>query len=98
MSINLVGQEFIVSPGGIEPAITSLPDGRFMVTWTTWDDVSFSYDIHGRVYDANGNALGDEFLINVTTIDQQYEPAITGLPDGRFVVTWRLDDGAGAAS
>ena len=31
---------------------------------------------------------GPEFLINTTTIDQQFNPDVAGLTNGRFVVTW----------
>ncbi|MBC7736098.1 MAG: hypothetical protein H7245_02485, partial [Candidatus Saccharibacteria bacterium] len=32
--------------------------------------------------------FGTEFLVNTTTAGEQYEPAITALADGSFVVTW----------
>ena len=32
--------------------------------------------------------FGSEFLVNTTTAGVQDEPAITGLANGRFVVTW----------
>src|SRR5689334_11079068 len=31
---------------------------------------------------------GSEFLVNTTTKGIQYEPDVTALADGRFVVTW----------
>ena len=36
-----------------------------------------------------------EFLINTTTANNQSEPTITALPDGRFVVVWRDDSFTG---
>ena len=38
---------------------------------------------------------GPEFLINTTTANNQSEPTITALPDGRFVVVWRDDSFTG---
>ncbi|MEO8241809.1 MAG: hypothetical protein ABI832_05810 [bacterium] len=37
---------------------------------------------------------GDEFLVNSTTNSDQFGPAITGLSNGRFLVTW-TDNSAG---
>ena len=31
---------------------------------------------------------GDEFLVNSMTLNNQYDPTITVLADGRFVVAW----------
>jgi len=31
---------------------------------------------------------GAEFLVNTTTRNSQWEPTVTGLADGRFVVAW----------
>jgi hypothetical protein len=39
------------------------------------------------VYDS-GAALGPEFQINTTTAENQITPAVTGAPDGSFVVAW----------
>lgn len=35
---------------------------------------------------------GDEFLVNTTTKSSQYNPAVTSLSDGKFVVAWRNDN------
>jgi hypothetical protein len=37
--------------------------------------------------------IGSEFIVNTTTADNQYEPTVTALPDGHFVVTWQSYDG-----
>ncbi|MFB9982695.1 calcium-binding protein, partial [Mesorhizobium kowhaii] len=43
--------------------------------------------------------IGQDFIVNSTTIDSQYTPAITALADGRFVATWRsYDTGDGDSS
>ena len=33
-------------------------------------------------------AFGTEFLVNTTTTNDQFEPTIAALADGRFVVVW----------
>jgi Ca2+-binding RTX toxin-like protein len=40
------------------------------------------------VFDADGRRSGAEFLVNSTTQALQFEPTITALADGRFVVAW----------
>ncbi len=90
-----VGPEIVVnSPsttGQADPAITVLASGQFVVTWT--DESQTARDtalqaIKGQVFNADGSASGNEFLVNTTTTGGQYQPAITGLADGRFVVSW----------
>jgi hypothetical protein len=70
------------------PSITSLADGRFVVTWYASEGDTNSYDIRGRVYARDGTPAGSDFIVNTTTTSEQFEPTITGLADGRFVVTW----------
>ena len=89
------GAEFVVNTtttdNQFEPAITTLADGRFVVSWTdnsvTGCDASASA-VRGRVFDADGTPSGAEFLVNTTTASYQFVPAITALTDGRFVVCW----------
>ena len=73
------------------PEIVGLVDGGFAITWVDGsqigDDVSISA-IRAQQFDANGNALGDEFLVNSTTANGQSEPSISSLSDGGFVIAW----------
>ena len=45
---------------------------------------------------ADGNTVGTEFRVNTTTSNSQLEPAVTGLANGGWVVSWT--DQYGAAS
>lgn len=91
----VAGPEFLINTitlaGQINPAITALPDGRFVVAWVnnslTGGDTSSS-SIRGLIFAGNGAPSGPEFLINTTTAGSQYDPTITALSDGRFVVAW----------
>ncbi len=80
-------------------AITALSDGGFVVTWTSYAqdprDVSSqnslvvnNYGIYGQRYNSAGVAVGTEFHINTTTADEQFQPTITAVNDGGFVVAW----------
>jgi hypothetical protein len=74
-----------------EPAIAALADGRFVVTWTDWSatggDTSTAA-IRAQIFDANGNKLDEEFLVNTTTTQGQNMPAVAALADGRFLIAW----------
>ena len=97
----LVGDEFRVNSytSGTQqtPSIASLDDGGFIVTWSdsSGHDGGSSYDIRGRRYDLNGEALADEFLVNQSMVSgNQYTPSVSGLKNGGFVVSWRDDSGS----
>ena len=89
------GAEFlvntIVTDAQFEPSITTLADGRFVVTWQDFSrssvDVSF-LAVRAQMYNADGSRSGTEFLVNTTTSGDQFESNTVGLSDGRFVVTW----------
>ena len=92
------GSDFIVNTttNGTQvlSSITALASGGFVVTWFSHDDgTSVGNDIWGRIYNTNGVPAGNNFRINTTTTDEQVEPSITALSDGRFVVTWRSYEG-----
>ncbi|MBY0484095.1 DUF4347 domain-containing protein [Nitrosomonas sp.] len=83
-----------------DSSITALNDGGFVVTWTSLGQDGRGYGIYAQRYDANGAAQGSEFRVNTYTTDWQYEPSITALNHGGFVVTWTSDgqDGSGGGS
>lgn len=89
------GGEFLVNTTTISeqhfPAITALTDGRFVIAWSDFSrtDGDTSYEaVRAQVFNANGTKDGKEFLVNTTTVDYQWGPAIASLEDGRFVITW----------
>ena len=97
------GVEFLVNTrtnaGQGWPAITSLNDGRFAVTFS---DGSMSADdpsglaVRTQVFTADGTKFGPELLTNIgTTAGAQYEPAIATLVDGRFVVAYTDESQSG---
>jgi Ca2+-binding RTX toxin-like protein len=91
------GNDFIVNSTAPtdqrDPAITALADGRFVVTWTSEDPGDgWGWCIRARLFNANGSAAGGDFIVSSTTDNHQYQPSITALADGRFVVTWTSSD------
>jgi Ca2+-binding RTX toxin-like protein len=89
------GVEFLVNTTTTtfqgRPTITGLADGRFVVAWEdysqTGSDTS-GYAVRAQVFNADGSKIGAEFLVNTTTINEQVDPKIIALVDGRFVVSW----------
>ena len=79
----------------VDPSITALEGGGFVVTWQSRDqqqgDTS-QYGIKARIFNADGTEAVSEFLVNEFTNDDQIAPSITALEGGGFVVTWRSDD------
>jgi Ca2+-binding RTX toxin-like protein len=96
------GNDFIINTTGQNdqslPAVTGLPDGRFVAMWDSNDTGdSSSGCIRGRIYDADGTPDlsvngGNDFIVNTTTTNSQDFPSVTALPDGRFVAMWDSND------
>ncbi len=87
------GSEFVVNTytigNQLDPSITDLKDGGFVVSWeSVGQDSSSFFDIYAQRYDANGVAQGKEFLVNSYTTDNQFRSSIASLNDGGFVVSW----------
>jgi hypothetical protein len=81
----------------LEPAVTALSNGGFVVTWNSNGQDGDSGGVYGQRYDGVGQPQGDEFQVNTYTSSSQFDPAVTALNDGGFVVTWSSgnQDGAG---
>ncbi|WP_299776046.1 tandem-95 repeat protein, partial [uncultured Tateyamaria sp.] len=76
------------------PNVTTLANGHFVVTWASkgsqqGDD---DYAIKARIFDASGDEVVSEFLVNEVTYGPQWDPSVTALDNGGFVVTWESGD------
>ncbi|MDB2384274.1 Ig-like domain-containing protein, partial [Endozoicomonas sp.] len=71
------------------PAATTLMNGDVLMTWTS--NQSGAYRLYGRRYDEDGNALGLEFSMTESAGNGQYEPSISALKDGGYLVSWHDD-------
>lgn len=80
------------------PAVTTLADGRFVVSWIGYDGPvsgGGTADVYARIFAGDGTALGGQFLVNGVVAGSQTQVDIAALNDGGFVVTWRDDSGTG---
>jgi hypothetical protein len=73
-------------------AVAPLSDGRFVIIWISEQQrFENSVDVYARLYDANGNGVGDEFLINAGT-NVCANPSVAPSADGGFLVAWIQKD------
>lgn len=92
-----VGDEFTVntntSGNQTDVKVASLDDGGYVAVYTT-DDGEDGRDIMAQRFDAEGNKVGEEILVNTETEGTQQEASVTGLVGGGYVVTYEDRSGA----
>lgn len=63
--------------------------GNFIVVWESLrQDLSY-IDIDARLFNAAGVPLGNEFIVNTTTVGEQHYPSVAMNSAGNFVVVWQ---------
>jgi hypothetical protein len=70
------------------PSVAALPNGGFVVAYTSAGIDGDSNGIAGQIFDAAGTQQGDEFTLNGHTTGNQMNPDVGALPTGGFVVAW----------
>jgi Ca2+-binding RTX toxin-like protein len=97
-----VGGEFLVNTNTAgaqsDAVLAALPGGGFVAAWT--DASKAAGDTSGKavraqLFDAAGAKTGGEFLVNTSTGNDQWKPAVTVLASGRFVIAWEMAIGEG---
>jgi hypothetical protein len=86
------------------PSVTALDNGGFVVTFqsgsasssTTIHDDGSQAGIRAQIYDAEGNPVGEEFLVNEVTAGAQTDPSVTAV-EGGFVVVYGSNDADGTS-
>ncbi|TWU49211.1 DUF4347 domain-containing protein [Rubripirellula reticaptiva] len=68
--------------------VGSADDGSFVVTWTLTDALDLPQDVYAQRFDASGNALGANFVVNTTTSGTQSNSSIAVNGSGDFIVAW----------
>ncbi len=89
-----LGNEFQVnqqeSGNQKSPAVAMSDEGNFSVVWQ--GPGGDGDDIFCRRYSSDGNAIGNEFIVNSITAADQVEPAIAMGKDGDCIVVWISED------
>ncbi len=90
-----VGDESLVNTftnySQFDPTITSLSNGGWVVSWTSYGQDGSGWGVYLQLYSADGTKAGPETQVNSWTIKSQFSSAITSLPDGGWVVAWNSD-------
>jgi serralysin len=99
MPISQTLPDFIVNSSTadfqVEPAITTLADGRVVMTWRSFDNGDgLSTCIRARIFNANGTPTGVDFIVNSTATAAQSNPSVAVLANGNIVFSWESDDTA----
>ncbi|MEM7051035.1 MAG: hypothetical protein AAF604_15300 [Acidobacteriota bacterium] len=94
----VVSPEFTISTtaasfGNLLPEVAADPEGGdFLVVWEHLDDAPGDpVNVRGRRFDADGNPIGGDFVVNTTTVNAQGQPAVAYGPDGLSAVVWAGD-------
>lgn len=74
----------------MDARVAALEGGGWVVTWSSNPNL-LGYDVYQQLYDASGNAVGSETLVNTTVSSGQLARAVTGLSDGGWLVIWTSD-------
>lgn len=96
MSSNATGsREFTVNKESLGDksfsVVTGIADGGWVVSWTDSDQDGSGDGIYQQRYNADGRRIGQETLVNSTTLNGQYDPRIVMLEDGGWIVAWTGD-------
>ena len=89
-----LGFEFLVNSQVVSyqqsPTAAALANGGFVITWVTYDTAQDgdSTAVKAQIFNGTGTKVGAEFLVNTQTLGSVGSPAVVGLADGGFAVTW----------
>ncbi len=79
-----------------ESSVAMQDDGTFMVVWSSFEQDGDSWSIAAQRFSALGVAVGDELIVNTSTVGHQRYAQIAGAGD-QYLVTWQsgVADGSG---
>ncbi len=87
-----IGNEFVVNTitagGQFSGNVAAMPDGRFVVTWLSFNGGSYEPYIYARIFAADGSPAGNQFNVSTTPTDNPIAPAVKTLVDGTLAFTW----------
>jgi Ca2+-binding RTX toxin-like protein len=84
----------VASATAIDPDVAGLANGTFVVAWADGQAIVPDVDarsIRAQRYDASGDPIGADFVVNTTTAGEQGKPAIQALATGGFLITWESE-------
>lgn len=78
------------SVGGDEwfSSVSSLGNGATVISWTALDGAGATTGIFAQQYDAAGEKMGPEILVNTTLSGSQWYPSVAASTTDGFIVVW----------
>ena len=76
-----------------DPAVAADGLGNFIVAWESLGQDGSNNGVFGRRFSSAGPPVGNEFLVNSSTLWDQQDAAVAADGTGRFVVVWTSSDG-----
>ena len=70
----------------LNPKVSSLSDGNFVVVWQSYLENGSSYGIYGQTFYSNGAKKGYEFYISGNNTLNQTNPNVAASSSGKFMV------------
>ena len=77
--------------GQTNPVVSASRGEGFIVGWESDGQDGDGKGVYAKAYQANGVALGQDFLVGQTTKGDQSQPAALALGGGRYFIAW-VDD------
>jgi hypothetical protein len=71
-----------------QPSIAMSRQGKFVVVWDGDPNLAGLDDIHARMFDPNGMALCEQFIVNTTMEGPQQNPKVAINNRRQFIVVW----------
>ncbi len=70
------------------PSIAMDKAGHFVVAWDGDPNFASLDDIHARIFEPNGTAIGEQFTVNTTIEGPQQNPQAAINDRGQFIIVW----------
>lgn len=70
------------------PVVKIIKDNRFAVMWEAWSNAPPNYDVMCKVFNANFDAIVDEFRVNEYTVNYQWQPDFAVDSKGNIYAVW----------
>jgi hypothetical protein len=78
------------------PAVAAFSDGGFVVAWASDSQDGSGQGVYAQCYDGSGNPADGEFLVNTTTLNDQWQPSAAAFSAGNFAVVWTSNNQDGS--
>lgn len=71
-----------------QPSISMSTEGGFVAVWDGDPELAGLDDIHARMFEADGTAIGEQFIVNTNAEGPQQNPKIAINNRRQFIVVW----------